>query len=140
MCRQSHCRALATARHGKLGSTPGIGTDYKRNMSPYALLNLAKLKSTNMSVTTFAAKITIVEAIKAVMRQAGRPLTYQEVYELIAQQGLYKFRAADAVHIVRTEIRRHAEGVELRTASRTKHFRIVEGFRYELLDRAVPNS
>jgi hypothetical protein len=92
-----------------------------------------------MNAVTSQRRMTIVEAVKTVMRQAGRPLTYMEVYELITQQGLYNFRAAYPAHIVRTEIRRHAEGVELQTASGTKHFRMVDGLRYEPLDNAAPN-
>ena len=37
--------------------------------------------------------MTIVEALKEVMRGAGRPLSSREAYDSIIAQGLYQFQA-----------------------------------------------
>ena len=76
---------------------------------------------------------TIIDAIKEVMHTEQRPLTYKEAYEGIVAANLYQFRSTNPLHIVRMEIRRHAEGVDFPTAAPTKHFRLVGQFQYEPL-------
>lgn len=51
--------------------------------------------------------MTIVEAIKQVMRERGAPMTVAEVYGAIIDQGLYTFNADQPEQIVRQQIRRH---------------------------------
>jgi restriction system protein len=56
--------------------------------------------------------MTIVEAIKQVMIEAGRALTPQEAYEFIIAKRLYVFNAENPVHIVRSQLRRHCKGLD----------------------------
>jgi len=68
--------------------------------------------------------MTIIEAIKAVMREAAHPLTAREAYVAIVDKSLYAFRAKDAQHVVVMQIRRHCLGVDFPSASATKHFEL----------------
>lgn len=86
-----------------------------------------------MEKTQDGRQRTIIEAVKEVMHTERRPLTYKEAYEGIVAANLYQFRSTDPLHIVRMEIRRHAEGVDFPTAAPTKHFRLVGQYQYEPL-------
>lgn len=66
--------------------------------------------------------MTIVEAIKQVMRQHGRPMSVAEVYSGIVDQELYTFNADQPLQIVRNQIRRHCQGIDVPSANPTKHF------------------
>ncbi|MBW8286297.1 restriction endonuclease [Chromobacterium subtsugae] len=74
--------------------------------------------------------MTIVEAIKLVMRESGKPLTAREAYNLIVARSLYPFQAKDPKHIVLMQIRRHCAGIDFPSASATKHFEIVGNNTY----------
>lgn len=82
--------------------------------------------------------MTIVEAIKQVMRDTGRPMTVDEVYRDIIEQGLYTFNADQPVQIVRNQIRRHCQGIDVPSASHTKHFVLHNDGTYTALSR--PNK
>lgn len=84
--------------------------------------------------------MTIVEAIKEVMRQAARPLSAREAYDSIVAQGLYQFQAKDPQHVVLMQIRRHCVGVDFPTASPTKHFRLHGDNTYSPMGKSVKNS
>jgi restriction system protein len=68
------------------------------------------------------AAMTIVEAIKQVMREAARPMTAREAFAAIMEKSLYVFHAKDPQHIVLMQIRRHCAGIDFPSASPTKHF------------------
>lgn len=68
--------------------------------------------------------MTIVEAIKAVMLEAGRPLSAREAYAAISDKSLYAFQAKDPQHVVLMQIRRHCVGINFPSASPTKHFQL----------------
>ena len=84
-----------------------------------------------------AVQMTIVEAIKTVMLAKGAPMTANEAYAAIVNRHLYDFHADDPAAIVRSQIRRHCEGLDFTTASGTKHFRTVADGRYEPLPEVV---
>lgn len=69
--------------------------------------------------------MTIIEAIKEVMRANGAPMTAKEAYEAIVDHSLYDFHAQNPAHVVLTQIRRHSEGIDFPTAAPTKHFELV---------------
>lgn len=46
-------------------------------------------------------RVTIIEAIKAVMIEQNKPLTAKEAHSVIVEKGLYKYHAQDPLHIVR---------------------------------------
>src|ERR1700755_2013261 len=81
--------------------------------------------------------MTIVEAIKTVMRRAGRPLGSREIYEAIIEEGLYIFLAKNPQHVVLSQIRRHCVGIDFPTASPAKHFTLHENKAYFLLPGLV---
>jgi hypothetical protein len=74
--------------------------------------------------------MTIVEAIKEVMRRAKGPLTPAEVHQAIVGAGLYEFKSKSPVSVVTAQIRRHCKGIELPKASGTKHFEVRAENRY----------
>ena len=81
--------------------------------------------------------MTITEAIKQVMRAKASPMTADEAYRAIAEAKLYEFHADNPAHIVRSQIRRHCEGLEFPSAAPTKHFRLVGENRYEPLNETI---
>lgn len=78
--------------------------------------------------------MTIVEAIKAVMRDAARPLSAREAHAKIVEHGLYAFQAKDPQHVVLMQIRRHCLDLDFPSAATMKHFRMVSDNQYEPID------
>ena len=78
--------------------------------------------------------MTIIEAVKEVMRRRGAAMTVSEVYGDIIAADLYTFHADNPLHIVANQIRRHCLGLDFPTASQTKHFRIIDDNKYYFLE------
>ena len=79
--------------------------------------------------------MTIIEAIKEVMRRNSHAMTTKEAYQQIIENELYKFKAADPVHIVNSQIRRHCKGIpEQKSYSTTKHFMLIGDNKYYFID------
>jgi restriction system protein len=76
---------------------------------------------------------TIAQAITNVLAASKRPMTAEEICRAIQSEGLYEFRAADPVSIVRQQIRRRCAGLELAGSSPDKRFRLEAGQRYSLI-------
>lgn len=74
--------------------------------------------------------MTIIEAIKTVMRRAGKALNAREAYVAILDQNLYEFRAKEPLHVVRMQIRRHCKGLDFPSALPAKHFKMKRNRRY----------
>lgn len=70
--------------------------------------------------------MTIIEAIKEVLKDNKNGLTSKEIYDLILERGLYTFNAQNPVHIVNGTIRKHCYGLDFPSASVNKHFSIIE--------------
>lgn len=66
--------------------------------------------------------MTIVEAIKTVLKDRREGLTYNVIYNKIIENKLYTFGAKDPKAIVRGKLRQHCYGVDYPSASPTKHF------------------
>lgn len=66
--------------------------------------------------------MTIVEAIKAVLKDSVVGLTYADIFKEIVQRELYFFGAKEPKAIVRGKLRQHCYGVDYPSASPTKHF------------------
>lgn len=77
--------------------------------------------------------MTITEAIKQVMLAKGAPMTADEAYRAIVIAKLYEFHSDNPGHIVRSQIRRHCEGLDFPSAASTKFFRLIGENSYELL-------
>ena len=71
-------------------------------------------------------RMTIVEAIKEVMKKANKALTDKEAYKLIKARGLHPIPAKDPIHVVKTTIRKHCSGLDFPSAKKVKYFKIVE--------------
>lgn len=82
-------------------------------------------------------RMTIINAIKEVMRRKGSPLTAHEAYEAIVAAGLYEFHAQSPEHVVLQQIRRHCQGIDFPTASTTKHFERVGTTGFWPLDKII---
>jgi restriction system protein len=82
-------------------------------------------------------ELTIVEAISEVLKTAEKPVTPQEVHDAIVTRGLYQFKAADPVHVVKQQLRRHANGLVFPSASATKYFALTQDGTYRLLPAPV---
>lgn len=78
--------------------------------------------------------MTITEAIRTVLAQNSKPLTAAEIHAAILAGHLFEFKSKSAASIVRSQLRRHCEGLQNQSASSKKLFRLVGGDRYELLD------
>lgn len=78
--------------------------------------------------------MTIVAAIRAVMREKGRPMSPAETYGAIVAAKLYTFNTDDPVSIVRNQIRRRCTGLDFPSASATKFFRATNDGRYTLAE------
>lgn len=81
--------------------------------------------------------MTIIDAIKQVMRAHGGPMTAKEAYEAIVAGRLYDFHAQQPQHIVLSQIRRHCQGIDFPSAAPTKHFRLVQDNKFAPLDPPV---
>jgi restriction system protein len=79
--------------------------------------------------------VTIIEAIKEVMRAKGEPMTAKQAYEAIVSRGLYEFHAQNPAHVVLMQIRRHSEGIDFPTAAPTKHFQLVGENKFQPLEK-----
>lgn len=78
--------------------------------------------------------MTITEAVKKVLKQKSKPLTVAEIHHAIVAGSLFEFKSKSAIAIVRSQIRRHCEGVRSANVSEKKYFRLVGTDRYEILE------
>lgn len=67
-------------------------------------------------------KNTIKDAIFEVLLKENKPLSVKEIYLQIQQKKLYKFKAENPEHIVRTLLRRHSDNINFPSAKKTKYF------------------
>lgn len=88
--------------------------------------------------------MTIVEAIREILRKSDKPLTHKEIYKSIVAADLYVFSAKDPVHVVRSTLRRHCVGLNFPSSSPVKHFKIAQtrgkSVKYSLKDADVPEA
>jgi restriction system protein len=54
--------------------------------------------------------MTIIQAALEVLNSENRPMSSEEIYDLICKRSLYSFGAKDPLSIVRAELRRHSIG------------------------------
>lgn len=72
--------------------------------------------------------MTIIDAIKCVLKEYPRGLSSTEVFQEITDRKLYEFGAANPASVVNGMIRRHCQGLEFPSASIAKFFSII-GYR-----------
>lgn len=83
-------------------------------------------------------KRTIKEAAIEALKRSGKPLSIKDIYAVIITDDLYRFNAIHPINILKTEIRRHCEGVDFPTANATKYFQILSDGRYWIKGKAIP--
>jgi restriction system protein len=81
-------------------------------------------------------KKTIIKAISKVLKAEGKPMSAAEIYDAINSSKLYTFKADKPVHVVSTQIRRHCNGLDFSSSSKTKYFGIKNG-KYYLLNKVI---
>jgi hypothetical protein len=77
-------------------------------------------------------KLTIKEAVIEALKKKGTPLTARDIYDAIIEQNLYQFKSPSPVNIIKVEIRRQCEGVELPKAKTNKVFQMFGDNKYWL--------
>lgn len=77
--------------------------------------------------------ITIAEAAKIAICKLGHPSSICEIYNKIIELGLYEFNTPVPEHVLRTEIRRKAEGVERIDASKDVIFKLAGDELYDVM-------
>ncbi|XGV96544.1 MAG: restriction endonuclease [Leptolyngbya sp. BL-A-14] len=78
---------------------------------------------------------TIPEAIIEVMNMLQRPMSVGEVYQFIMENQLYEFKSDKPLQIVRGQLRRHCEGLEIPSAyDKKKYFTMLSNGTYWLKD------
>lgn len=85
-------------------------------------------------------KATINEAVTAVLKKVGHPLSIKAIYDKIIELDYYRFRAERPVGIVAIEIRRHCKGVEYSRTSSRKSYQLLNDGTYWLLDSPIPEK
>jgi restriction system protein len=85
--------------------------------------------------------LTINEAILAVMKSAGTPLTPREAYDRIIAADLYSFHAQRPANVVVGQIRRHCKDIDFPTAEQAKYFAMTpDGKFYPLVPLYAPRA
>lgn len=91
--------------------------------------------------------MTIIEAIKTVLKDNPSGLTAYQIYEEIVKRDLYAFKAKIPDHVVNTGLRRRCAGLDFPTSHPIKLFKIVgddgKKIKYALLEskeKAVSNE
>ena len=79
--------------------------------------------------------MTIIEAVKEVMRRRGEPMTIREVYDDIIKGNLYIFHAENPFYVVAGQIRRYCKGIDFPSASEKKHFELIGKDKFYLFSQ-----
>jgi restriction system protein len=77
--------------------------------------------------------MTVIGAIKRVMRARGQPLSVSEICNEIIASGYYTFRTPHPTNIVGHALRRHCIDIDLAASGRKRWFRLVDNDKYALL-------
>lgn len=81
--------------------------------------------------------MTIYEAAIQVMREAGRPLSPNEIHDLIVERKLYDFKARNSMSVLRSAIRSRTENINNPSSSPVRYFRIIDEGKYIPLDSPI---
>lgn len=76
--------------------------------------------------------MTIAEAAREALRRSGKPMTVDEIYQIIVVDQLAEFIATQPRGVLRNQIRRHCEGIYHCSPSKDKYFNQVDDGRYGL--------
>lgn len=84
-------------------------------------------------------KRTINQAIEEALKREGTPMRAKDLYNRIVEDDLYRFRAINPEHIIRTQLRRHSINLDFPTAHKSKHFVFLKDGTYWLRGASHPN-
>jgi len=76
--------------------------------------------------------MTIADAVRKVLRDAGRPMSTDEIYEQIIEQQLYKFGAKNPKSVMSQAIRERSDA---NPKAKILIFRALGNGRYALIDK-----
>ncbi len=82
-------------------------------------------------------KPAIYQVIAQVLKSRGEPMSPRQIYDAISASSLYQFKAQDPLSVVKTQLRRHCEGLNFPSARSTKYFAQAPEGKYRLLDKPV---
>ena len=77
--------------------------------------------------------MTIIGAIKRVLRAAKTPLTIREIHEQIVANDFFVFYTPNPHAVIGHALRRHCIGVELKSSGKERCFKTLDNERYELV-------
>lgn len=80
-------------------------------------------------------KQTICTAAIETLRTNGKAMRASEIYDFIIKNNLYQFKAKEPLNILKSELRKHSEGITLTGKSGTKHFQIQKDGSYVINTR-----
>ena len=81
---------------------------------------------------------TIAQAILEVMGETNRPMTSQEICQLILERNLYHFNTNDPLKMVRDALKRHAINSRVKKASPHRYFE--QDGKYWCITKTVKES
>ncbi len=74
-------------------------------------------------------KKAIHEVAADILAENKRPMTAEEIYNVIVERGLYEFKAKSPKSVLRSQLRRHSADVRTKESSATVIFKIsADGF------------
>lgn len=78
-------------------------------------------------------KHTICTAAIETLKTNGKAMRANEIYDFIVKNNLYQFRAKEPLSILKSELRKHSEGITLAGKSGTKYFQIQKDGSYAII-------
>src|SRR5262245_12980750 len=79
----------------------------------------------------------IPQAISQVIRANKEPMAPRDIYDAIIAARRYTFKAQDPLSIVKTQLRRHCEGLNFPSARAVKYFAMTKDGKYRLLPKPI---
>ena len=81
--------------------------------------------------------MTIPEAAKKVLLEAGAPLSIKDVYDRITELQLYDFKAREPMSVLRSAIRSRTDNINNPSSKEVRLFRLVSGGKFSALDSPI---
>ena len=78
--------------------------------------------------------MTILEAAIEVLKSANRPLTAQEIFDLICEKRLFTFNAKDPLAILKAQLRRNSIGFSGKSANSKPTLKYSHDNKYMILE------
>jgi restriction system protein len=76
--------------------------------------------------------MSIVEIIKQILSEKKMPQTIRQIHDEIVDRKLYVFHTKNSIGIINNQVRRHTCGIDIKSGSSKKYFKLVENNLFEL--------